>query len=158
MAVDWYISYHNGIFNWYIVSSRVSSPPRQNLKFSISPQKHFSPGISKSDFPPHSHPFSYNGSFFLTDKCMEHLKQFFSAEQSYQNIFLQENLVQEEHKSRNQDRWRRQTRMNNEPDVWLNYKVINGTKVNRRKIYTGWYFQGVYECACRCVCVCVFVQ
>ena len=32
-------------------------PPRQNLKFSIPPQNHFSPGIFKSDFPPTDHFF-----------------------------------------------------------------------------------------------------
>ena len=31
-------------------------PPRQNLKFSVSPLKISSPGISKSELPPHSGP------------------------------------------------------------------------------------------------------
>ena len=37
----------------------------------------FSPVISKSDFPLHSHPFSYNGSFFQTFNKLEHGKCFF---------------------------------------------------------------------------------
>ena len=36
----------------------------------------FSPVISKSDFPLHSHPFSYNGSFFQTFNKLEHGKCF----------------------------------------------------------------------------------
>ena len=44
-------------FYQIIVSSRVSPPPRQNLKFSIPPQNDFSPGIFKSDFPPTGHFF-----------------------------------------------------------------------------------------------------